>query len=227
MTMLYRAIHTPAGEIRGATYVDDNIDLAAESASYAVQGLSVAAISAEDFPHAQAAVADDSYYIDYVGLEETPTLVASPPRPSEYYDFDFSTHSWVVSAERLEQAKSNKLGLLAAEFQSRRHVPILFNANPYVPSDEMVRDLRSVIEALEYFTVLPAGWEGVRSANGGRTTVHAAWNDERDYLVGMLAAMEQQRAECLSAFYEHQDGVAAAATVEAVLAYDVTTGWPT
>lgn len=225
--MLYRAIHTIAGEIRAATYVNDDTDLVAEAESYAASGLFVAPITAGEFPNAQAAVADDSYYIDYVGEAETPTLVASPPRPSEYYDFDFVTHTWVVSAERLAQAKQNKLAQLNAEFMARRHVPILFNGNPYSPTDEMVRDIRSFIESLEYFTVNPPMWEGIRSTNGGRTPTHFTWEDERDYLRGMLASMEQQRAKCLAVLYAHQDGIDAAATVEAVLGYDFTYWWPT
>lgn len=225
--MLYRAIHTIEGEIRAAAYVNDDIDLAAEAASYAVSGLLVAPITEGEFPSAQAAVADDSYYIDYIGVEETPTLVQSPPKPGEYYDFNFATHTWVVSAERLAQAKQNKLAQLNAEFMARRHVPILFNGNPYSPTDEMVRDIRSVIETLEYFTEPPAMWSGFRSPNGGRTTTHADWMEERDYLRGMLANMERQRARCLAVLYAHQDGIGAAATVEAVLAYDFSYWWPT
>ena len=225
--MLYRAIHTADGEIRAATYVNDDADLVAEAESYAASDLFVAPITAEEFPNAQAAVADDSYYIDYIGEAETPTLVASPPRPSEYYDFDFVTHTWAVSAERLAQAKQNKMAQLNAEFMTRRHAPILFNGNPYVPTDEMVRDIRSFIESIQYFTTTPPMWDGIRSTNGGRTPTHFTWEDERDYLLGMLANMEQQRAKCLAVLYSHQDGIAESATVEAVLAYNFTTGWPT
>lgn len=227
MTILYRAIHTPEGEIRGATYVNDDIDLAAESASYAAQGLSVAAISAEDFSHAQAAVADDSYYIDYVGIDETPTLIQSPPRPGEYYDFNFTTHVWEVSAARLEQAKEAKAGDLSEQYRARRNASVLYGGNPYSPTDDLVRDIRTVITCLEYFTTAPAGWSGVRALNGARSNVEAYWSDERDNLAGMLANIELRRAVLLSVYYNHLDGIAAAATVEAVLAYDVTTGWPT
>lgn len=225
--MLYRAIHTAEGEIRAATYVDDDIDLEAEAASYATSGLFVAPITEGEFASAQAAVADDSYYIDYIGVEEAPTLVQSPPKPGEYYDFNFATHTWVVSAERLAQAKQNKLAQLNAEFMARRHVPILFNGNPYSPTDEMVREVRSFLESLEHFGFNPAMWNGIRSPNGGRTPLHYTLEEDVSYLRGMLATMEQQRARCLAVLYAHQDGIGAATTVEAVLAYDFSYWWPT
>ena len=226
--MLYRAIHTIAGEIRAATYVNGDADLAAETASYAASGISglfVAPITAEEFPNAQAAVADDSYYIEIVG--GTPTLIQSPAKPGDYYDFDFATHTWVVSADRLAQAKQNKMAQLNAEFMTRRQAPILFNGNPYSPSDEMVRDLRSFIENLDYFGFNPSMWNGIRSTNGGRTPIHYTPEDEISYLRGMLAGMEQRRAQCLAVLYSHQNGIDESATVDAVLAYDLSGGWPT
>lgn len=225
--MLYRAIYTITGEILAATYVNDDADLAAEAESYAASGLFVAPITAEEFPNAQAAVADDSYYIEIVGESETPTLVQSPAKPGDYYDFDFVTHTWVVSAERLAQAKQNKMAQLNAEFMTRRQAPILFNGNPYSPTDEMVRDLRSFIENLDYFGFNPSMWNGIRSTNGGRTPIHYTLEDEISYLRAMLAGMEQRRAQCLAVLYAHQDGIGAAATVEAVLAYDFSYWWPT
>lgn len=225
--MLYRAIHTIVGEIRGATYVNDDIDLIAERDAYAAQSLLVAPITEAEFPLAQAAVADDSYYIDYFGVDETPTLVASPPRPSEYYDFNFVTHTWVVSAERLAQAKEDKASALSAEYRVRRSADKLWSGNPYSPTDELISNLRSVITSLEYFTAIPSGWEGLRSSNGGRTTVGTSWSDERDNLASMLANFEQYRALCLSVYFSYLDEIAAAATVEDVLSITITSGWPT
>lgn len=225
--MLYRAIHTIVGEIRAATYVNDDIDLIAERDAYAAQSLLVCPISEAEFPLAQAAVSDDSYYIDYSPIDESPFLVESPPRPSPYYDFDFASHTWVVSAERLAQAKEDKTAELSAEYRTRRNANKLWSGNPYSPTDELIGHLRGVVATLEYFTAPPAGWEGVRSSNGGRTTVYPSWSDERDNIAGMLANFEKYRAECLTVYWAYLDDIAGAATVEDVLALTFTTGWPT
>ena len=225
--MLYRAIHTIVGEIRAATYVNDDIDLIAERDAYAAQSLLVCPISEAEFPLAQAAVSDDSYYVDYSEVDESPFLVASPPRPSPYYDFNFVTHTWEVSAERLAQAKEDKASELNDEYQTRRTAAKLWSGNPYSPTDDLIDNLRSVITTLEYFTTAPDGWEGVRSSNGGRTTVYPAWSDERDNLKGMLSNFERYRANCLTVYWAYLDDIAAAATVEDVLALTFTTGWPT
>lgn len=225
--MLYRAIHTIVGEIRAATYVNDDIDLVAERDAYAAQSLLVAPITEAEFPLAQAAVSDDSYYIDYSPVDESPFLVASPPRPSPYYDFNFVTHTWEVSAERLADAKSDKASELSDEYRNRRFASVTIEGNPYVPTDELIAQIRSAITSIVYYTQLPDGWAGLRSSNGGRTTVYPYWSDERDKLNGILADMEKYRAECVSVYWAYLDDIAAAATVEDVMALTFTTGWPT
>ena len=211
------------GTIYSAVAVPDDTDLAAESAMYAANGQYVFPVTEAQYPLVQAAVEDDSYFVEI----EFMVLTAKPAKPGDGYVWDGEAQAWVVSTQDFDEARFQKRVELARAYAASKEVPLLFNANPYPPRDETVRDLRSVIESLEYFTAIPSGWAGVRSANGGRTTVSAAWSGERDYLRGMLAAMEDRRADLLSIYYSHLDAIDALTTISGINAYSVSTGWPT
>jgi len=171
-------------------------------------------------------VSNDTHYVAYVGISETPTLTAFPTKPGDYYDFDFTTFTWVVSSTRLAAVRQLRETDLYAEFTTRRCTPILFNAHPFAATDEFLRDVTSILAAGNHLSAFPSGYTGLRSSDGGRTTVQASWADEVVYLQQILENCEVQRALCLIAFYAHQDGLAACTTVEALLAYDITSGWP-
>ena len=225
--MLYRAIHTAVGEIMLATYVDDNIDTAAEAADYAAQGLFVCPITEAEYPDAVAAVNDDSWYIDYVGVEETPTMFESPPKPGEYYVFDFVAHTWSVSAEQLSRAKGDKYTAISAKYRERLGQPYTDSGATFNDRIELLPLLRAMIDVLEFTETIPAWWDGFRGDNGVYLTPAGTWSGERDACVSRVYAIELYRMNCKSVDYVHRAAVTACATVGDVLAYDVTTGWPT
>lgn len=227
--MLYRAIHTIEGEIRIATYVNDDVDLVAEAAAYLADGLYVCPITEAQYPDAVAAVNDDSWHITYADITEDPVFTESPARPGVYYDFDFDTHTWVVSAERLTQAKNDKNAALMNEYSSRVNAPYADSGRVWNNPQELISRARALLQVLEYTSSFPLGgyWNGFCDDNGSSVGLAATWNLERDYAKAIIYNLETRALKCLAARYTHQAALAGLTTVETILAYDISTGWPT
>lgn len=183
-------------------------------------------LAGESWLESATEVSNSTHYVAFVGVSETPTLTAFPAKPGDYYDFDFTTFSWVVSSTYLDAVRQLRETELYMELTTRRHTPILFNAHPFAATDEFLRDITSIIEAGNHSATFPAGYAGLRSSDGGRTAVQATWSAEVVYLQQIVENCEVQRALCLVTFYDHQDGLAVCTTVESLLAYDITSGWP-
>lgn len=226
--MLYRAIHTIEGEIRIATYVNDETDTVAESAAYAAQGLYVCPITEAQYPDAVEAVNDDSWHITYADITEAPVFTESPPRPGLYYDFDFDTHTWIISAERLTQAKADKNAALMNEYNLRINVPYTDGPLIWNSPQELLARARGLVHVLEYTSSFPLGgyWDGFHDDSGAAVGLPATWSQARDYANGYIYNIETRNLKCLSARYAHQAAIAGFATIEDTIAYNITTGWP-
>ena len=72
---------------------------------------------------------DDSWHITYADITEAPVFTESPPRPGLYYDFDFDTHTWIISAERLTQAKADKNAALMSKLVRVKQIEIWIDRN--------------------------------------------------------------------------------------------------
>ena len=57
------------------------------------------ALEGEQWIESPDIYSDETHYITYVGADETPTLTAFPPRPSDWHLWNYSTGQWELSTE--------------------------------------------------------------------------------------------------------------------------------
>lgn len=151
---------------------------------------------------------------------------AMPAKPSQFHDFDFVTKTWLP---RLPQAKAQKLAQLLKEYRRRKELPLDYDSKVLDAGEDAREQL--TFKAFEFAERVrlnqPAGaaariWE---NADG---TFHAFATDTgfRNWLGGFVIALSERTAQLRIAARQHAQNIRALTTVEGVLGYDITTGWP-
>lgn len=165
---------------------------------------------------------DDTHYVDVTTLQ----FIAFPPRPSEFYTWDWTTKAWDPD---LASAKREKIRLVLAEYYVRKELPIVYDSKTLDTNDEAREQL--MFKAFEFAERArlnqPAGaasriWE---NADG---TFHMFATDAgfRNWLGGFVITLSDHVAQLRIAVRNHVQNIRALTTVEAVIAYDITVGWP-
>ena len=157
---------------------------------------------------------------DTEGYVEAGQFIALPARPSKYYDWDWTTKSWLPN---LDAAREAKLQSVATELNARLYLP----CNGF-DADKVSRDrISGTIARLQRGDGLPIGWMGWRDANND---MHWADDDPATVLANLTAlsrAIEDREQVLLIAGWTHKANIAALEDIDAILAYDVTANWPT
>ena len=165
-------------------------------------------------------------WIEYVGIDEVPTFFAFPARPSEFHEWNYTTKAWEVSSAQIAAARAKKLFDLDLAYASSRNVPFSFGGSSLSCSDLAIDGIRCVVSQIENIGLMPDEWNGWRTVDGSRLTPLNALDSELARAKSILVSAESRRAALLSIFWNHADAIAALTTVSAIMAYDVTTGWP-
>ena len=165
-------------------------------------------------------------WIEYVGVDEVPTFYSFPARPSEFHEWNYTTKAWEVSSAQIAAARAKKLFDLDLAYASSRNVPFSFGGSSLSCSDLAIDGIRCVVSQIENVGLIPDEWNGWRTVDGSRLTPLNALDSELARAKSILVSAESRRAALLSIFWNHADAIAALTTVSAIMAYDVTTGWP-
>jgi len=140
------------------------------------------------------------------------------PRPNDFYQWDINSESWLPN---LDAAKAAKKGEIEAELARRLYLP----CNGF-DADTLSRErISGMISRLQRGDPLPAGWVGWRDASNQQQW---ATDDAATVLANLTAlsrAIEDREQALLIAAWQHKAAIAALTSVEALLAYDVTTVW--
>lgn len=143
-----------------------------------------------------------------------------PPRPTDFHDWSGVTKSWLPN---LDAARESKLQQVATELSTRLYLP----CNGF-DADKVSRErISGTIARLQRGDGLPAGWIGWRNASNQQQW---ATDDAATVLANLTAlsrAIEDREQALLATAWQHKAAIAALTDIDAVLAYDVTTGWPT
>lgn len=161
-----------------------------------------------------AEVSDETHYV------QNGELVPFPAKPSPHHEWDWTTKSWLPN---LDATRSSKLEKIAAELNARLYLPCSgFDA------DRVSRErISGMIARLQRGDGLPAGWIGWRDAGNQQRW---ATDDAATVLANLTAlsrAIEDREQALLVASWAHKDAIAALEDIDAIIAYDVTAGWPT
>ena len=141
-------------------------------------------------------------------------------RPSPFHMLDATVEAWLPN---LDAARESKFQQVATELNRRLYLP----CNGF-DADKVSRErISGMIARLQRGDGLPAGWVGWRDA---ANEMHWATDDAATVLANMIAlsrAIEDREQALLVASWTHKANIAALEDIDAILAYDVTQGWPT
>lgn len=174
----------------------------------------------------EGAHAYGSGWIEYVGIDEVPTFYAFPARPSEFHEWNYTTKEWEISSGQIAAARAKKLFDLGLAYASSRDVPFAYSGDSLSCSDLAIDGIRCVVSQIENVGLMPDQWNGWRTTDGTRLAALGTLESELARAKSILVSAESRRAKLLSLYWNHCDAIAALTTVSAIVAYDVTTGWP-
>lgn len=141
-------------------------------------------------------------------------------RPSEHHEWDWTTKSWLPN---LDAARESKLQQVAAELSTRLYLP----CNGF-DADKVSRDrIGGMIARLQRGDGLPAGWVGWRDFSNQQQWADLDAAGVLAELSELSRAIEDREQSLLVASWTHKANIATLEDIDAILSYDVTTGWPT
>lgn len=156
----------------------------------------------------------ENYYLDQ---NLTLQLLVSP-KPSLVHVFNRATNTWEISQNFLPKVKRDKLmeinkyrGKLLAE-------PITYQNSPFDCDETAQRNIQAWTTNINAGTNPPAGfvWRDYNNVD------HAA---DASFVLGLNAAVVARGTQLYQTSWTKKAEIDALTTVEAVNAYDITTGW--
>ena len=143
-----------------------------------------------------------------------------PERPSPHHEWDWTTKSWLPN---LAAARESKLQQVAAELNTRLYLP----CNGF-DADAVSRErISGTIARLQRGNGLPAGWIGWRDASNQQRWAEDAAMTVLANLTALSCVIEDREQALLIVSWQHKANIAALSDIDAIIAYDVTAGWPT
>lgn len=162
---------------------------------------------------------DDSFLLDKCYVKGG-ALKTRSEAPSPYHTWSLVSESWLPN---LDAAQAAKLQEVSAELNRRLYLP----CNGF-DADKVSRErISCMIARLQRGDGLPAGWIGWRDADNN---MHWAADDAATVLANLTSlsrAIEDREQALLVASWTHKANIVALEDIDAILAYDVTVGWPT
>lgn len=167
----------------------------------------------------QIEVSPDIVFDAHTHYVQNDELVPFPSKPSPHHDWDWPTKSWLPN---LNAARNAKLQEVAAELSTRLYLP----CNGFDADKTSRERISGMIARLQRGDGLPAGWMGWRD-----TANEMQWvtDDAATVLANLTAlsrAIEDREQALLVASWAHKARIDALSDIDAILAYDVTAGWP-
>ena len=161
----------------------------------------------------------------YVDIS-TQTFVPFPLRPSVYHTWDWPTKSWLPN---LDAAKAAKKAEIEAEHSRRINEPLLYDGK-VLDADQAARDnLKAKLEEVRERIRLnmPMAPELlVWRDNDNQTHSWPTIEAYHDWLAVYAVAMSERGTRCYTCAWQHKDTVEQLTTVEAVMNYTISHGWP-
>lgn len=150
-------------------------------------------------------------------------ILPIPDRPSEFHYWDWTSKAWLPDLDHARTARQAEVG---TEFIRRDLAPITYAGTAFDANAQARENIGGTLSRLLRGDGLPGGWIGWRDhANA----MHWATDDAetvQTHLAALSRAIEDRKQALLVAAWTHKAALDALATVEAILAYDITAAWP-
>ena len=161
----------------------------------------------------------DEYIYSHIYFDNG-ILKYRPQRPGQFFNWAPALNEWLPN---LDAARKEKLQSVATELNARLYLP----CNGFDVDKVSRGRISGMIARLQRGDGLPVGWVGWRDADNN---MHWADDDPATVLANLTAlsrAIEDREQDLLVASWTHKANIAALEDIDAILAYDVTVGWPT
>lgn len=161
-------------------------------------------------------VRPDSHYVQHN------QVVAIPPKPGQFYDWNWSSRTWVGN---LPAAKAARRAKVDAQVALRTVQPITVGGVEF-DADEVARSrIKGTLDRILRGDGLPTGWAGWRDADNAMHWSEATPDEVAAELSALSRAIEDREQALLIAAWTHKAYIDALNRVEDVVAYSLTTGW--
>lgn len=159
------------------------------------------------------------YFADGVFVERS-------PRVSEFHEWNVLTRSWVPL---LAKAKQEFIFRAVVEYRRRKELPLTYDAKTLDTDDEAREQL--MFKAFEFAERArlnqPAGAASRVWENADNTFFTFDTDQQfRNWLGGFVITLSNRTAQQRIALRQHVQNIRALTTVEDIIAYDITVGWP-
>jgi hypothetical protein len=142
-----------------------------------------------------------------------------PAQPSEFYRWDSDVESWVFDWDGVRETLTKRVNI---EIGRRIYLPCNgFDADP-VSRERIGR----MITRLERGDGFPVGWIGWRDAENQMHWANETPEQVLVHLQELSRAIEDREQALLVAGWTHKANIEALTDIDAILAYDITSGWP-
>lgn len=155
-----------------------------------------------------------------------PVPTGNPLSPSPFHRWDFESRQFIPD---VVQARSARKAAVDAERDRRLNLSIIFDGK-HLDADARAREnLKSKLEELKSRDALglPMSPALMVWRDADNTTHQWATQAEyRAWLEGFAIAMSERGTMIYGAAWAHKSNIDALESIDAIIAYDITAGWP-
>lgn len=153
-------------------------------------------------------------------------LTPFPPAPGTWWEWDFLNLEWRLPLGALDAARAAQAAAVDRLRAERYDRPLAY-AGTLFDADAAAREnIAGVLARLARGDGLTVGWVGWRTFDNSMVWSAASADEVAGHLRGLSCLIEDRKQALLAAAWMHKAALAGLESVEAVLAYDITAGWP-
>lgn len=141
------------------------------------------------------------------------------PRPTPYHEWDLASLSFRLSAGALERAQADRCAEADRERERRGHLPVVYAGALFDADERAQRNVAAWQTQLAGGAALPDGFVWRDAANADHPAGPAFVN-------GLGVAITLRGTLLYRAAWAHKSAINALTDFDAVMAYDLTGGWP-
>lgn len=145
-------------------------------------------------------------------------------RPTQFHEWDNTLEQWVPN---LDVARESVLTKIGVEISTRIYLPVEFEGAAFDADPVSRSRISGTLARIQRGDGLPLGWVGWRDYNNIQRWAEDTPETVQVKLAGLSKTIEDREQALLIAAWVHKSAIMGLQTIEEILSYDVTTGWPT
>lgn len=198
-------------------------------------GLSWRRTTEQEYAIYAPSVLTDDYYIVIADGGYQSVVARDYPYSSDFYEFDWPTHTWVIPTSRLNSDVAKRKADIEAKLSSILYAPITYDSIQFDSSAESQNRLLTVIFRLMRGAGLPTGWTGWRAYDNSMHWASETSSEVLGHLNAISTIIEDTAQGALSNSWALKDSIDAivadtghdtAWKLTQLWAIDINAGWP-